>query len=325
MTAISLPPPDALQSVDFDALLAQLKADILAEMPGEQATIDLEADPLNEILQSFAYRIAVERNRANGQALSIMLPVARGPQLDQLGKLPFFNVTRKVLVAADPLAFPPVNEVLEDDDTFKERLRLSLNGLSVAGPSNAYRFHGISAHPSVVDISVDRPKFVRDNTAYAGLPADAIVIVPTYHAELSEPRPNDIAITVMTSAPNGEASPEVIGAVTAALNAEDVRPVSDNPRVRSVETLGVDIQATLYLYEGNEQDQVLAAAQERLTTNLDKLRRIGNDLTISAIHSGLHVDGVQRVEIQQPAVDTVVAAHQAFSFTIALAYGGVDQ
>lgn len=325
MTSIALPPPDSLQSIEFDALLAQLKADVVAAMPAEEQTIDLEADPINELLQAFAFRIVIERNRANGQALSIMLPTARGPQLDQLADLPFFNIKRRVLVPANPLAFPPTEQVLEDDDTFRDRMRLSLQGLSVAGPVNAYRFHAISAHPDVVDVSVDRPRFVRDNTAYAGLPANAIVIVPDYDAELTEPRPNDVAITIMTSAPNGAASPDVLQTVNTALNGEDVRPISDNPRVRSVETVNVPIQATLFLYEGNEQDQVLALADQTLTERLNKLRRIGNDLTISAIHSGLHVNGVQRVEIASPLTDTIIAPHQAYAFTVALNYGGVDQ
>ncbi len=325
MTSVTLPPPDNLQALEFEVLLTELKNDVVQAMAEEASTIDLEGDPINELLQAFAYRIIIERNRANGQALSIMLPVARGPQLDQLAALPFFNIQRKVLVPAAPLAFPPTEEKLEDDDSFRERIRLSLHGLSVAGPVNAYRFHALSAHPDVIDVSVDRPKFERDETVYAGVPSNAITIVPTYDAELTDPRPNDVAITVMTNADDGLATPDVLQTVLDALSGETVRPISDRPRVRSVVTVDVPIQATLYLYEGNEQNQVLALAQARLTEQLNALRRIGNDLTISAIHAGLHIDGVQRVEIATPSADTVIAPHQSFAFTVALSYGGVDQ
>jgi len=325
MTNIKLPPPDNLQPLEFEQLLSDLKADTLANLPNEQSTIDLESDPINELLQAFAYRIVVERNSANGQAQSIMLATARGPQLDQLGELPFFDTQRQVLVAADPLTFPPTEEVLEADNDYRERLRLSLHGLSVAGPANAYRFHALTAHPDVLDVSVDQPRFERDETAYAGLPANAFVLIPIYSAELTDPSPNDVAVTIMTRADDEAENNLILNAVSEALSGEDVRPISDNPRVRLVSLINVDINATLYLYGGNDQDQVLADAEANLNSRLSSLQRIGNDLTLSAIHSGLHIDGVQRVDIASPVDNVVVAPHQSFTVTINLTYGGVDQ
>jgi phage-related baseplate assembly protein len=325
MTSISLPPPDNLQSLDFEELLAELKADILAALPDEATTIDLESDPINEQLQALAYRVVIQNNRANSQAQSIMLALAVGPQLDQLGRLPFFNVARKVIAAAEPLAFPPVAEVLEGDEEYRERIRLSLLGLSVAGPAQAYRYHALSAHPDVLDVSVDRPQFTRFQTASTDIPANAIVIIPTYDAGLTDPLPNDIAITVMTRDPGGQASQAVTDAISAALNGETVRPISDRPRVRSVVSINVAIDATLYLYEGNEQDSVLALASQNLTDQLAKLRSIGNDLTLSAIHAGLHIGGVQRVVINSPVADTIISPSESFAATVALTYGGVAQ
>lgn len=325
MTVIALPPPDNLQSLDFEQLLAEAKADVLAAMPGEAASIDLESDPLNELLQALVYRVVIQNNRANSQAQSIMLAVAVGPQLDQLGQLPFFNTARKIIVEAKPLDFPPTEAILEDDNDYRERLRLSLLGLSVAGPAQAYRFHALSSHADVVDVSIDRPQFERVEFTHPDLPAGALVIAPIYTAGLSDPLPNDIAVTVMSRAEDGEASQEIIDAVNANLSGETVRPISDRPRVRSVTTLPVAIDATLYLYEGNEQDTVLAQAKDNLESNLSDLRRIGNDLTISAIHAGLHINGVQRVTINRPAADTVISPSEAFVASVSLNYGGVDQ
>jgi phage-related baseplate assembly protein len=45
----------------------------------------------------------------------------------------------------------------EDDERFRERIRLSMERFSTAGPEGAYVFHTKSAHPSVGDVSVFSP------------------------------------------------------------------------------------------------------------------------------------------------------------------------
>ncbi len=45
----------------------------------------------------------------------------------------------------------------ENDERYRERIRESLERFSTAGPSEAYRFHTLSAHQDILDVSVWSP------------------------------------------------------------------------------------------------------------------------------------------------------------------------
>ena len=54
--------------------------------------------------------------------------------------------------------------------------------------------------------------------------------------------------------------------------------------------------------------------------------RLGRDIRRSALFATLHVEGVQRVELQEPAADVVLDETQAAYCTgYAITLGGVDE
>lgn len=294
-----LPAPMAVETLDYETLLAERKAELIALYPADEQeaitrTLSLESEPLVKLLQENAYRELVLRQRVNEAAQAVMVAYANGSDLDQLGANN--NVQRLIITPADPDAIPPVAAVMESDTDFRLRIPQAFEALSVAGPTGAYEAHARSADGRVADASA------------------------------LSPSPACVTVTVLARAGNGEASPELLGIVRAALNDEDVRPVADRITVQSAAIVDYQIDAVLYIYPGPEAEPVRAAAQAKLNTYISTQRRLGRDIRISAIHAALHVEGVQRVELNAPLADVVLDSTKAAYCTNAvLTVGGTDE
>ncbi|HGF6568823.1 TPA: baseplate assembly protein, partial [Yersinia enterocolitica] len=139
-----LPAPLAVEALDYETLLAERKAELIALYPvDEQAaitrTLSLESEPLVKLLQENTYRELVLRQRVNEAAQAVMVAYAHGSDLDQLGANN--NVQRLIITPADPDAIPPIAAVMESDTDFRLRIPQAFEALSVAGPTGAYEAH----------------------------------------------------------------------------------------------------------------------------------------------------------------------------------------
>ncbi|WP_046079990.1 baseplate assembly protein [Halomonas sp. HG01] len=293
-----LPAPDVVEALDYETVLAERKAALLA-LVGEsqraevEATLALESEPLTILLEENAYRELVWRQRVNEAARAVMIAHADDEDLDHL--VANFEVERLTIDPGDPDATPPVPPTYESNTDLRLRAQRAFEGLSVAGPRAAYEFHALSADGRVADATATSPA-----------PAEALV-------------------TLLSTEGNGAAIQDLIDVVDAALSAEDVRPVGDRLTVQSAEIIDYSVDATLYVYPGPEQEPILAAAQAGLTAYVTAQRRIGRDIRISAIHAALHVEGVQRVELAAPAADVVLDDTQAAHCTgTTVTIGGSD-
>lgn len=291
--------PDVVEEVDYEMLLAERKATFVSLFPEDQQeavarTLTLESEPIVKLLEENAYREVIWRQRVNEAARAVMLAYAAGSDLDQIGANS--NVARLVIRPADDTTFPPTPAVMEADSDYRLRIQQAPEGLSVAGSTGAYQFHGRSADGRVADISVISPE------------------------------PACVTVSVLSRENNGTASEDLIAAVRNALNDEDVRPVADRVTVQSANIVNYKIDASLFLYPGPEREPVLNAAKARLQAYITAQHRLGRDIRKSAIYAALHVEGVQRVELAAPAVDIVLDETQAswcseYSVTV----GGSDE
>jgi len=291
----ALPAPDVIEQIDYETILAERKAYAISLWPAEQqekiaATLELESEPLTKLLQENAYRETLLRQRVNEASLANMLAFAQGADLEQIAAR--FNVQRLTIVPANPNAVPPVAAVLEADDALRERTQMAMEGLSVAGPRNAYIFHARSADGRVADATAESPA-----------PAEAVV-------------------TVQSALGDGTASQELLDIVAAYLNDEDRRPVADRLTVQSAQVLNYTVTAVLHLTTvGPEAEPIRAAAEARLLALVNKTRRLGMEVNRSALDAALHIEGVKRVELTGWA-DIVATSAQApyctaYSVTVA--------
>lgn len=294
-----LTPPDVIESLDAEQLLRERKTVLIASMPvhlrdAVANTLSLESEPLTKLLEENVYREVLLRQRINESARAVMVAYAKGADLDQLAAN--YNLSRLVLRPANEKTIPPTPAILESDDDLRLRIPAAFEGLSVAGPVGSYEFHARSADGRVSDVSA---------------------ISPT---------PANVTISVLSREGDGTASEELLRIVELALNDEDVRPVADRIKVQSAKIIPYQIDATLFLFPGPESEPIRKEANRRLTQYITEQHRLGRDIRLSAIYAALHVAGVQRVELKQPAKDVVLDKTQASYCTkSALTIGGSDE
>ena len=326
-----LPAPDAVQQLDYEAILADMSQDFQRRMSavGKAFTALLESDPAFKNMEVAAYRETLVRQRANEEVMAVMLAYAQGADLDQIGAN--FGVERLVLVPADPEAVPPVEAVMEANDDFRRRIQLSFEGFSTAGPTGAYIFHALGADGDVLDVGVDSPRFdsyipPQDMQMPAELPESLVMLICTYDAGLAKPMPGDVVISILSRLDNGVASGEILDAVDAVLSDESIRPLTDHVIVKSAEIVEYTVQAELTVYNGPDSGVVLRTARDALNAYTEKMHRIGLDVTRSGLYAALHQEGVQNVNLILPAEDIVIGKREASYCTgTDITIAGVDE
>ena len=280
----SLPPPSVIEPLDYETLLAERKTHLIGLYPADQQaavarSLELESEPQVKLLQENAYRELLLRQRINEASSALMLAYSRGYDLDQLAAN--VSVSRQVVTPADVSTIPPTLAILESDSALRERVQLAYEGLSVAGPRQAYIKHGRDADHRVADISAESPA------------------------------PAEVVVSVLSREGDGSASADLVEVVRVALNDDEIRPLGDRLTVQSVEVSEYQIIAAVYVYQGPEVEPIRIAAEASLQAYVNEQRRIGRDINRSAIAAALHVAGVKRVVLAEPAADLVLTRSQA--------------
>lgn len=261
----SLPAPTVLEPLDFEEMY-QEGLGVFRGYMGGNWTAALESDPVVKVLEVGAYIKVGNRARVNDAGKAVLLAYAIKGDLDHLGAN--VNLKRLVIQAEDLLAVPPVPEVKEDDDPFRERIQLAYEGLTTAGPRNSYILHARNASGLVADATAESP-------------------APCY-----------VTVTVLGLDGQGVAPPELLATVAAALNDDDVRPVCDRVTVQSAQVIPYQIDAILHMASaGPEADASLAEAKSRLAAWINPRKRLGVEVSRSGVDAQLHVAGVSRVEL----------------------------
>lgn len=291
-----LPQPTIIEELDFEEILIEVKAVMLAAYPADKqaavvAALALESEPLNVIAQAMAYREMLLRQRINEGAAACMLSHATGDDLDNIAA----NLDTERLIKAQ--ATETTEAEMESDEALRLRAQAAFEGMSVAGPSAAYEYFARSASGKVAD------------------------------ARASSPAPAEVVVAVLSTEGDGTASPELLAAVAEAVNDEEVRPLGDRVTVRSAEIVDYEINATLYLYPGPESEPIINAADASLQKFLKRNdKKISRDVARSAISAALHVQGVQRVVLNAPPDDIRISDIQAArNIGYNLENGGTDE
>nr|DAI38594.1 MAG TPA: baseplate assembly protein [Caudoviricetes sp.] len=296
----NLPVPKVVQELSYETLLAQRKAKFLSLQENDdmrqhwQARLQLESEPVVKLLEENAYLELLLRTHINESAKAVMLAYATGSDLDQLGAL--FGIKRLIIQAEDLNAHPPIPTQYEDDERFRTRIQMSLEGLTTAGSRASYEFHALSTSAKIKDVDV------------------------------TSPTAGTVKVAILSTEGQGTADSDLINAVKEQLNAEHIRPLTDTVLVESAVILPYEIRATLTLYPSVLESVVMANVNQAITRYVNKQHLLGIDITLSGIYSALHQEGVQNVKLTQPLADLIVQPHQAaYCSQIQINVGGRDE
>lgn len=276
-----LPAPDVVETLIFEVILQEIKDDLAMRNPEVAALFasGIESDPLNKLLEAFAYRELRLRQRVNDAARSVMLPYAGGTDLDNLAA--FYGLPRQVVQEAVPDARPPIPLIMEEDSRFRLRVALSLEAATTAGPVGSYISHSLNADPRVKDVAVDSPT------------------------------PGEVVVTILSTEGMGEASQELLDIVKTALNDEFVRPLTDFVIVQPAQIITYEIVAIIHVFDGPDSEVVKNTAITNTQKYVSEQHRIERNVALSGIYAAMHIPGVKRVELLQPATQVITASESA--------------
>jgi len=168
-----------------------------------------------------------------------------------------------------------VPAVYESDASLRRRVQLSFEGFTTAGSQGSYIFAALNSSGLVLD------------------------------ANAFSPEPGLVSVYVLSREANGTASEQLLEVVTAAVNAEEVRPMTDQVSVLSAAVTDYQIEAVLTVFPGPDAELIRQAALEAAQAYASAVHRLAYDVTYSGLMAALHQPGVQSVELVTPSASIV--------------------
>lgn len=277
----ALPTPEIIETLDYEAILAARKQQLVNRASAFGFNYDtngLETEPGIILLQEAAFHEIVLRARGNEIARRPYLYYARGSEVDHLGA--FYDTTR----------LPG-----EDDDRYKRRIILGIQGRSTGGTAPRYAAVAMGSSLRVADAFV-----------YTVPPSPVV------------------SIAIFATDNNGVADAGLLATVRAAISNPTVRMVNDTINVVSAVVQTVAVTADVWLLPSADESLV-ALLQANVPQQWAAEGGLGRDLTRSWLISRLMVSGVQRVAITSPVADVVVQPFTAVRISsLALTVRGRD-
>ena len=186
----------------------------------------------------------------------------------------------------------------EDDASYYERMRESMESFSTAGPINGYIYHTKSVSTAIADVAATSPE--------AGV----------------------VDIRVLLQG-GEQPTKAVLEEIEEALNASDVRPLTDVVTVSMPEEDPFEIDLTYYINRNSQAStsitdrEARAAVEEYIKWQTGKM---GRDINPSYLTQLIMAAGVKRVEVRKPTFQVVEETHVAriVRDTMKVLNGGVE-
>ena len=165
----------------------------------------------------------------------------------------------------------------EDNASYYERMRDSMESFSTAGPINGYIYWTKTVSPAVLDVAVTSPE-----ACYV-----------------------DVRVILRDGQ---EATEAVLKEIEEALNASDIRPLTDVVTVSAPETVDFSVDATFWIAQPNRESA--AAIEREVRAAVDNFivwqtSKMGRDINPSYLVQMMMEAGAKRVEVRQPTFQSV--------------------
>ena len=283
--------PDVVETLDYEVILDQIRAELVRLYPPAAEVIDLESEPLNKLLEVAAYRELHIRARVNDAARAVMLPWAVGADLDGLAAR--YDVAR----------LPG-----EENDRLRLRVLKGYHALAAAASPTSWQLKAMSVSVDVraVDVWSNTPGRVK--VCLLARVAEPLADMPESAQAIGRALFGDHP-TAKSAQPMGwrvaTAADAVVRQVEAALTAEDAGPMTVDVNVTAARVLPATVSAQLVHPPGIDGTRLASEAAARV---LKLAGRAGFrvDMTRAAIMGAIAADAVRDVVLHSPA-DNVAA------------------
>jgi phage-related baseplate assembly protein len=183
----------------------------------------------------------------------------------------------------------------EDDERFRERIRLSIERFTNAGSRQAYIYHTLSAHQDIEDVEV-----------YSPAPGQVKVIFTVKGGNIPDA--------------------SMLSLVQDYLSSERVRPLTDQVLVSAPQVVYYDIDLTFYV---NKKDapklSFIQSAVEKAVNDFIvwTKAKIGRDILPEELIRLVKQAGAYRVDLALPAKQELTIEQIAHAQNVSIRYGGL--
>lgn len=185
---------------------------------------------------------------------------------------------------------------IEDDESYREAIRLAPEGFSVAGPIDAYRYFAKRASASIVDV------------------------------EPTSPSPGVVDVRILLK--NGILpEEEMLRIVEDALHDKDIRPLTDNVCVAAPEVINYDINLKYFIYADDK------AQETAIRNNVEKAisafilwekEKLGREVNPDELIRRIREAGAKRVDLTAPSYVSLNRTQVAIEGNVVVEYGGAE-
>ncbi len=183
----------------------------------------------------------------------------------------------------------------EDDDSFREQIRLSWEAISTAGSTDSYEYWAKTASTDIAD------------------------------AKAVKTSPGEVTIYILMI---GAAAPaqKILDAVIAACSAEKHRPLTDKVVTAAAQVKAYAVNLTYYVSNSRStevpliQTAVNKAVNDFMTV---QKQRLGGNLNPDSLRSALLVAGAYRIDMTSPTFTELQPQEVAVANTVSAVYGGL--
>lgn len=184
---------------------------------------------------------------------------------------------------------------IEDDDSYRERIRMAPESFSTAGPEEGYKYWAKTASAAIVDVA-----------AVSEAPSE-VTVVPLLEGGI---------IPTQT----------VLDAVAEKVNARKVRPLTDKVTVKAPETVAYNIDITYYINRNRAAEEDVIKAEVNKAVEVYRLwqkSKLGRDINPSELIWRVMSAGALRVVITAPIFTDVSELQVAQEATVNVVFGGL--
>lgn len=297
--------PPELAKREIESLRADALANLIARFNAAGVAYDtgqIAAEPAYWYVSSAVTRDVQRRQEIDDAVAQTYLGSSTAAHLDQ--RAADYGVLRRIVQFEDTSS--GTAQILEDDDSLRFRARMAWEALSVAGPSGAYVFHALDAHPHIFD---------------------AIALGP----ETGFVAPGEVLVVLQGRGENTVPTPAMVDAVAARLDAwavvygdgtttmrpvrdrQSVRPLGARVTVAAARAATYSVTATLYVSPYADREAIRLAALANLAAYTDSRKRIWRRVPKSGLEAALALvrpDGVPIVDDVDVVEDDIVISHR---------------
>lgn len=186
--------------------------------------------------------------------------------------------------------------LVEDDENYRNRIRLAPKKFSVAGPDGAYEYHAKSSHNLIEDVKVFSPS------------------------------PGVVRLVILLK--DGEIpTKSILDTVYNNVSAKDKRPLTDKVEVTAPNIVNYDINITYYILKENylDENKIKLAVNEAVEAyKLWQKSTLGKSINPDYLRKLILNAGVNRVVVTAPSFQNIDIDKVSIAKNINVVYGGLD-